>query len=60
MRKKKIRTFKLLKNILVFPDDIIYKISKYCFNYTYYPKINKNNRIKYKLRREKRFIYVYF
>lgn len=58
MRKKKIRTFKLLKNILVFmPDDLIFKISKYAFNYTYYPPIPKRT-IKFKLRREKRFIYI--
>lgn len=56
--RKKIRTFKLLKNILVFlPDDLIYKISRYCFNYTYYPYIPKR-RIKYKLPREKRYIYI--
>ena len=56
--RKKIRTFKLLKKVLVFlPDDIIFKISKYCFNYTYLPRI-PNIRLKYKLRREKRFIYI--
>jgi len=39
------------------PDDLIFKISKYAFNYTYYPPIPKRT-IKFKLRREKRFIYI--
>jgi hypothetical protein len=56
--RKKIRTFKLLKKTLVFlPDDIIYKISKYCFNYIPFPKI-PTKRLKFKLPREKRFIYI--
>lgn len=56
--RNKIRTFKLLKKTLVFlPDDLIYKISKYCFNYTFFTKIPKR-RFKFKLRREKRYIYI--
>lgn len=56
--RKKIRTFKLLKKTLVFlPDDLIHKISKYCFNYTYFPKIPKK-RLKLKLPRQKRYIYI--
>lgn len=58
MRKKKIRTYKLLKKVLDFlPDDIIYKISKYTFNYCYFPTIKKR-KIKIKLPREKRLIII--
>lgn len=56
--RKKIRTFKFLKKVLIFlPDDIIYTISKFNYNYLYFPKI-PTRKLKMKLRREKRFIYI--
>lgn len=55
--KKKISTYKLLRNILRLPDDIIYLISKFSFKYTHF-NIKKKRRIKVKLPREKRLLIV--
>lgn len=55
--KKKISTYKLLRNILPLPDDIIYLISKFSYKYTHF-NIKKKRRIKVKLPREKRLLIV--